>query len=397
MAKGSRSKSDFPSLNSSEFSQATVDQQALAAIKKIWDKHANRWPEDVRQTVLRLLKLVKQTPSNLKQASSHQVWKDTDWNFGHWVVMNGIYGPGKLSKMNHQLREKYPSVSFDNMDGPGFPDEESDDNDDAPSPIHTKASNLKSGKRTKTEPPSHSSSRVIDDEGQDRQKGGTWLPQPKRSARIDKRRREAVDEGSDDEASDTSKKRGKPITIKREIEIENAGEQQPGFYHRQTSQALEDFRLPGEPAVATYSTGNTGIADPKYHRQSGDRQTSGGYYSTSNYRMSGDRQASGGYHPTSRDYRSPYPERDSGQRGRLSDTPIREEIEPAAIVRLRQEMNTRLQGQANFHFEEIRSLRDEMRAMREEFDRKLFANKREHDQSIIDLANQASLAGHDNV
>ncbi|KAL5613872.1 hypothetical protein FOVSG1_002935 [Fusarium oxysporum f. sp. vasinfectum] len=299
--------------------------------------------------------------------------------------------------MKNQLRDKYTGVDFDKMDGPGLPDEESDDDNNLPSSVNTKSSkSLKLRKRTMTNSPGRSSSRA-DDEEETSQKGGTSLPPLKRSARLDKRRRNAVDEDSGDETSAVGIKRGRSITIKKEPEIDDVGEQQPSSYHRQTPQVLQDFRLPGVPAAEGYSTRHAGI-DPRYNLMGGDPRVSNGYLPTSDYCMGGDPRASNGYLPTTRDLRSPYPERDLGQRGRPStiDVPINEEIEPAAIVRLRQEMNTRLQSQEQCHFDEIRTVREEMRAMRTEFEQKLFDYKQEHEKSIIKLVNAVSLAGHNN-
>ncbi|KAG5759523.1 hypothetical protein H9Q69_009707 [Fusarium xylarioides] len=115
--------------------------------------------------------------------------------------------------------------------------------------------------------------------------------------------------------------------------------------------------------------------------------------------MYGNPCASDGYLPTSRDHHSPYLERDPGQRARLPivDMPVSEEIEPAAIVRIRKEMNKRLHDQDKAHFEELQSVRAEMRAMRLDFELQIFDYRRQHEEAIVDLANQASLAGHDSM
>lgn len=273
MAGGARSKSDFPSLNSSEYSQAPIDQQALTNIKKTWDKHAKKWPDDVRQTVLGLLKVVKQTVSNLKAPSSHKVWKDPNgWNFGHWVVMNAIYEPERLAGMKHQLREKYPHIDFNKMDGPGLPHSESDGDSVVDAPITVKGSKGSKGsdllEKAVTKSPIRSSSRASDDQD--------TAPRPlKRSARIDKRekrRRDAAGGDSDDEASTTSNKRGRSIGIKKELEFDHEGE-----HRRHAPQVLQDFRIPGPPAATPYSTGNAGIVDSRYRQMGGDRHASGGY------------------------------------------------------------------------------------------------------------------------
>ncbi|CAJ0554714.1 Ff.00g132270.m01.CDS01 [Fusarium sp. VM40] len=124
-----KNKSTFPSLNDADFSRADADQAALARVKKIWDKNAAGWPDDVQATVLRLCKLAKRTPSNSNTPSSHKIWKDQPWNFGHWVVMNSIYDPAKLANMKNKLRDTFPGVNFDAMVGPGKPTKKSSKSD----------------------------------------------------------------------------------------------------------------------------------------------------------------------------------------------------------------------------------------------------------------------------
>lgn len=81
----------------------------------------------------------------------------------------------------------------------------------------------------------------------------------------------------------------------------------------------------------------------------------------------------------------------------IAALPANEEIEPAAIVRIRQEMNARLQDQQQSHYEELQLIRGEMRAMRSDFEERIFRFHQQHEKAIVDLANEASLAGHDSV
>lgn len=99
-----------------------ADQHSLSEVKKKWDKYAHEWPKDIRETVLRLCKLVKANPSNSKAPSSHAIWKQSNWNFGHWVVMNSIYGDnsGSLSNMKYRLKDEFPNVNFDDFRGVGL-------------------------------------------------------------------------------------------------------------------------------------------------------------------------------------------------------------------------------------------------------------------------------------
>ncbi|VTT55594.1 unnamed protein product [Fusarium fujikuroi] len=226
-------------------------------------------------------------------------------------------------------------------------------------------------KKTMTSSPSRNSSRVTNDEDETRQKGGTLLLQLGRSAPLDKRHRDVGDEDFDDEASAASMKRGKYMSIKGEPEIDDGSERQPSLYRQQSLQVLQDSRVPpGVPAVERYSTENTGIVDPRYD-----------------------------FMCASRDICSPNPERDLEESGRPStmDTPFNEKIEPAAIVRFRQEMNIRFLNQEQSHFEELQTVRGEMRAMRSDFEERIFRFNQQHEKAIVDLANEASLAGHDSV
>ncbi|KAM0351500.1 hypothetical protein ACHAPU_002502 [Fusarium lateritium] len=126
----SKSKSTFPSLKSEDFSPVKADQEALARIKKTWDKYAEGWSKDIQDTVLRLCTMVRRTPSNTNVPSSHKIWKMIPWNFGHWIVMSGIYDASKLTHMKNQLREQYPTVNLNSMVGPESNDDDGPGDED---------------------------------------------------------------------------------------------------------------------------------------------------------------------------------------------------------------------------------------------------------------------------
>ncbi|KAF5006482.1 hypothetical protein FDECE_7142 [Fusarium decemcellulare] len=107
-------KQAFPPLSDRTLSSTPSDQEDLARIKRAWDLRSHKWAPEVKNTIIRLLPNVRATDSNRTQPSGHKVWKEgrKPWNLGHWVIMNAIYGPEKLSSMKNELEKKYPEVNM---------------------------------------------------------------------------------------------------------------------------------------------------------------------------------------------------------------------------------------------------------------------------------------------
>ncbi|KAJ4257228.1 hypothetical protein NW757_003849 [Fusarium falciforme] len=127
----------FPSLSDATLSQTAEDQGVLKDIRKTWQKHYIYWPMNIRSTIINNLKRVHATKSNRKQPSSHMIWKNGNWNLGHWIIMAAIYGAGKLGGMKMMLEKDYPDINFDEMGAIGVDSDDSAKDDASTGPAES--------------------------------------------------------------------------------------------------------------------------------------------------------------------------------------------------------------------------------------------------------------------
>lgn len=93
----------FPDLDSKNLSQAPIDQGHLRIIKRRYLAFAVSLGPEAQRTIVDNLSKVKANPSNQIQPSGHTIWKQSQWNTGHWILLSSIYDDSKLSLIKARL------------------------------------------------------------------------------------------------------------------------------------------------------------------------------------------------------------------------------------------------------------------------------------------------------